>query len=517
MTADSTPDIGLAALLLRRAELTPHRKAVTFEGTTRTFGGLADRARRIAGALLEGGIQAGDRVGYLGVNHSAFLEALYGTAAMGGVFVPLNFRLTGDELTYIVNDAGIKTLFVDDALHPTIAKVRSNLCCSTYIDVESRHEDVESRHESDGFLEEIIKDSEPLMDPHNAAQDDDLLIMYTSGTTGLPKGAVLTHANLYWNFVNTMMSFNFLEEDVTLVAAPLFHIGGLNVTTLGTINVGGHAIIHRSFDPGQALADIEGYKVTTMFGAPAMYQFMALNENWQATDLSSLRGLICGAAPVPEPLIKEYSERGITFCQGYGMTELSPLALILSGEFSAVKIGSTGKPAMFTEVRVVDEGNRPVEAGARGEVVVRGPNVMKGYWNNPDATAATIDADGWLHSGDIAYVDEEGFFYICDRLKDMVISGGENVYPAEVESILVGHDAIAEVAVIGVPDEKWGEAVTAIAALHEGKSLSLEELREFATGHLARYKLPLHLHIVDELPRNAAGKILKFELRDRFE
>jgi len=412
MTADSTPDIGLAALLLRRAELTPHRKAVTFEGTTRTFGGLADRARRIAGALLEGGIQAGDRVGYLGVNHSAFLEALYGTAAMGGVFVPLNFRLTGDELTYIVNDAGIKTLFVDDALHPTIAKVRSNLCCSTYIDVESRHEDVESRHESDGFLEEIIKDSEPLMDPHNAAQDDDLLIMYTSGTTGLPKGAVLTHANLYWNFVNTMMSFNFLEEDVTLVAAPLFHIGGLNVTTLGTINVGGHAIIHRSFDPGQALADIEGYKVTTMFGAPAMYQFMALNENWQATDLSSLRGLICGAAPVPEPLIKEYSERGITFCQGYGMTELSPLALILSGEFSAVKIGSTGKPAMFTEVRVVDEGNRPVEAGARGEVVVRGPNVMKGYWNNPDATAATIDADGWLHSGDIAYVDEEGFFYI---------------------------------------------------------------------------------------------------------
>jgi|TARA_Y100000310_G_scaffold333229_1_gene410352 fatty-acyl-CoA synthase len=495
--------------MLRRAELTPHRKAVTFEGTTRTFGGLADRAKRIAAALQKGGIEAGDRVGYLGVNHSAFLETLYGAAAIGAIFVPLNFRLTGDELSYIVNDAGIKTLFVDDALHATIEKVRSNLCCSSYIDVESKRE-------TDEFLEEIIADTAPLTDPHNASQDDDLLIMYTSGTTGLPKGAVLTHANLYWNFVNAMMSFNYLEDDVTLVGAPLFHIGGLNVTTLGTISVGGHAIIHRSFDPGKALADIESYKVTTMFGAPAMYQFMAMHENWQTTDVSSLRGLICGAAPVPEPLIKEYSERDITFCQGYGMTELSPLALILSGEFSAVKIGSTGKPAMFTEVRIVDEDNQPVAAGERGEVVVRGPNVMKGYWNNPKATEETIDAKGWLHSGDIAYVDEEGFFYICDRLKDMVISGGENVYPAEVESILVGHEAIAEVAVIGVPDEKWGEAVTAIAALHEGKSLTLEELREYATAHLARYKLPLHLHIVEALPRNAAGKILKFELRDRF-
>jgi fatty-acyl-CoA synthase len=509
MTSISTPNIGLAALMMRRAELSPHRKAVTFEGTTRTFSELADRARRIASALLKCGIKPGDRVGYLGVNHSAFLETLYGTASMGGIFVPLNFRLTGDELTYIINDAGIKTLFVDDALHGTIASVRGDLCCTGYIDVETRRE-------TDDFLEQLITDNDPLGDLHVASQDEDLLIMYTSGTTGLPKGAILTNGNLYWNFVNTMMSFNYLEDDVTLVGAPLFHIGGLNVTTLGTISVGGHAIIHRSFDPGQALADIEDYQVTTMFGAPAMFQFMAHHENWPTTDVSSLRGLICGAAPVPAPLIKEYSERDIAFCQGYGMTELSPLALILSGEFSAVKIGSTGKPAMFCEVRIVNEDNQPVPPGERGEVVVRGANVMKGYWNNPEATAATIDADGWLHSGDIAYADEEGFFYICDRLKDMVISGGENVYPAEVESVLVGHEAIAEVAVIGVPDEKWGEAVTAIAALHEGKAVELEELREYATDHLARYKLPLHLHIVDELPRNAAGKVLKFELRATF-
>ena len=327
---------------------------------------------------------------------------------------------------------------------------------------------------------------------------------------------MLTHGNLYWNFINTMMSFSYLEDDVTLVGAPLFHIGGLNVTTLGTITVGGHAVILRSFDPGLALESIERFKVTTMFGAPAMFQFMSHHENWQSSEVSSIRGLICGAAPVSEPLIKEYSARNINFCQGYGMTELSPLALILSPEFTATKVGSTGKPIMFGEVRIVNTDNQPVRPGERGEVVVRGPNVMAGYWNQPETTKETIDENGWLHTGDIAYEDEDGFYYICDRLKDMIITGGENVYSAEVESALVAHEAIAEVAVIGVPDEKWGEAVTAVAALHKSKQLTLKELRDYGTDHLPRYKLPQHLHLVDEIPRNAAGKVLKFELRNRY-
>lgn len=509
MKSSSSPNIGLASLLMRRAELTPHRKAISFEGTTRTFAETADRAKRIGALLSEGGTKVGDRVGYLGLNHSAFLETLYGAASIGAIFVPLNFRLTGDELEYIINDAGVSTLLVDSELHPVVAAIRDKLGCSRYINVEEKLGE-------DATLEDLLSSHEPVTVIHVAEADDVLLIMYTSGTTGLPKGAMLTHSNLYWNFVNTMMSFSYLEDDVTLVGAPLFHIGGLNVTTLGTLTVGGHAVVMRSFDPEQALKIIEQYQVTTMFGAPAMYQFMTHCENWHSTDLSSIRGLICGAAPVPEPLIKEYSTRNINFCQAYGMTELSPLALILSSEFSAEKIGSTGKPVMFGEVRIVDADNQPVAIGERGEVVMRGPNVMPGYWNNPDATKETIDSEGWLHSGDIAYQDEDGFFYICDRLKDMVISGGENVYPAEVESVLVGHETIAEVAVIGVPDEKWGEAVTAIVALHPGKSITLEELRDFATGHLARYKLPLHLHIIDEIPRNAAGKILKYELRNQF-
>lgn len=503
------PNIGLCSLLMRRAELTPHRNAITFEGVTRTFEEMTGRIRCLAQALQAGGITTGDRIGYLGLNHSAFLETLYASAAIGAIFVPINFRLSGEELNYIINDAGVDTLLVDSDLKPAIDGIKDSLCCSRYINVEEKLGGEE-------LYEDIITSSEPLTDLHTAETDEVLLIMYTSGTTGLPKGAMLTHGNLYWNFINTMMSFNYLEDDVTLVGAPLFHIGGLNVTTLGTITVGGHAVILRSFDPGLALESIERFKVSTMFGAPAMFQFMSHHENWQSSDVSSIRGLVCGAAPVSEHLIKEYSARNINFCQGYGMTELSPLALILSPEFTATKVGSTGKPIMFGEVRIVNTDNQPVRPGERGEVVVRGPNVMAGYWNQPEATEETIDENGWLHTGDIAYEDEDGFYYICDRLKDMIITGGENVYSAEVESALVSHEAIAEVAVIGVPDEKWGEAVTAVAALHKGKQLTLEELRDYGTDHLARYKLPQHLHLVDDIPRNAAGKVLKFELRNRY-
>lgn len=502
-------DIGLAAILHRRAELSPHRPVITYLGETQSYGAFSEKTKKLAGAFVASGLKPGDRIGYLGLNHAAFLETLYGVATMGGIFVPLNFRLTGQELIFIINDAGIDTLLIDDDLLSVIEPVRGDLCCKTYISIDSPNGD-------DVYYPDFIESHGPIGESYRAAEDDTVVIMYTSGTTGLPKGAMLTHGNLYWNFLNAIMSAGFLEEDVTLVAAPLFHIGGLNVLTLGTLNVGGHAVIMRSFDPKQALELITSEKVTTMFGAPAMYQFMAQQDLFTETDLSRIRSFFVGAAPVPAPLIEIYNARDVTFAQGYGMTELSPLALILSGEFSASKVGSCGKPPMFCDVRIVDTNNQPVPAGERGEVVVRGPNVMKGYWNRPDATAETIDEGGWLHSGDIAYVDEDGFFFICDRVKDMIISGGENVYPAEVESVLTGHEAIAEVAVIGLKDDKWGEAVTAVAALQEGGSLTLAELRDYAGEHLARYKLPLHLHIVDELPRNAAGKVLKFELREQF-
>jgi fatty-acyl-CoA synthase len=303
----------------------------------------------------------------------------------------------------------------------------------------------------------------------------------------------------------------------TLTCAPLFHIGGLNVTTLMSLSKGVEVVLLRSFDAGQVLSLIEKHKVTTMFGAPTMFLMMVQDESFATTDLSSIATLTCGGAPVPVPLIKTYGERGITFCQGYGLTETAPFASLLASDQAMAKVGSAGKAPMFTEVRIVDENNNPVAAGVHGEVCIKGPNVMKGYWNREEATAEAIDTQGWFHSGDIGYLDDEDFLFLCDRVKDMVITGAENVYPAEVESILYGHSSILEVAVIGLPDKKWGEAVTAIAVLEEGAELTLESLRDFAGESLARYKLPSQLRFVDILPRNPAGKVQKFKLKEQFD
>ena len=338
--------------------------------------------------------------------------------------------------------------------------------------------------------------------------------MYTSGTTGRPKGAMLTHGNIWWNNANAMHTIDFEQNDVTLTCAPMFHIGGLNVLTLATLQKGGEVVLQRAFDPGRTLAAIEEHRVTTFFGVPAMFQFMSLHPDFATADLSSLRVAVCGGAPCPEPLLRLYGERGVPMQQGYGLTETSPMVSFLAPEFSFSKLGSSGRTPLFTEIKLVDgDGEIVHEPGAPGEVMVRGPNVMAGYWNRPEDTAAVIDADGWFRTGDIAYLDGEGFLTICDRSKDMIISGGENVYPAEVESVLFKHPAIAEIAVIGESDEKWGECVVAVTALKPGQSLTLEELRAFAGESLARYKLPRRLEIMSALPRNTVGKVLKYELR----
>ena len=497
----------LAATTLRRAELNPERIALIFEEQEITYGQFGDRIRRQASLLRSGGVCIGDRVGYLGVNHPAFLETMFAAQALGAIFVPLNFRLTAQELTFIINDAGVHTMIVDDALREVLEPAQPDLCCQQYFCSESETEGW--RH-----LDTERDSAEPLEAAMSVDRHDVAMIMYTSGTTGLPKGAMLTHNNILWNNINSMFAFGGSRDDTVLTAAPLFHIGGLNVMTLGAFHVGSTVVLLRNFDAGQVLTDFERYRVTHMFGAPAMFLFMSQHPSFETTDLGSGQNLICGAAPVPESLIELYEARGLDFCQGYGLTETSPFASFLTPEWATSKLGSAGQPPLFSDARIVDDDNQPIAAGERGEICLRGPNIMKGYWNRPEATAAAIDDEGWFHSGDVGYFDEDGFLFICDRLKDMVISGGENVYPAEVESALYKHDSIAEVAVIGLPDEKWGEAVTAVAALHEGHELTLEELREFAQPLLARYKLPLRLHLVEALPRNPAGKVLKFVLKD---
>ena len=496
----------LAYGMLRRAELNPERTALIFEEQRISFEEMGDKVRRQATLLRQAGVCAGDRVAYLGFNHPAFFETLFAANTLGAIFVPLNFRLTAEELTFIVNDAGIHSLVCDDAMRPVVEQAIPKLCCRQYFSSESEAENW--RH-----LNSERDAAEPVSEIASSDEHDICLIMYTSGTTGLPKGAMLTHGNFLWNNINTMMSFGGSRDDIVLTAAPIFHIGALNVMCLNSFQLGATVALLRSFDPGQVLADIERYQATHMFGAPAMFLFMSQHPEFGGTDLSSINRLLCGGAPVPVPLIELYGERGISFCQAYGLTETAPLVCGLTEEWAVKKLGSAGQAPLFTQVRVVDEDNKVLPAGQKGEICVRGPNIMKGYWNRPEATAEAIDTMGWFHSGDIGYMDEDDFVYISDRLKDMVITGGENVYPAEVESFLYKHDAIAEVAVIGLPDEKWGEIVTAVVALNEGQDLSLEALREFATDHLAKYKIPQRLHLVDALPRNPAGKILKYVIK----
>jgi fatty-acyl-CoA synthase len=503
-------DIGLGSWFARRVQQTPDRPALTFEGATRSFAQMDRDLNRLAAALRAGGVCRGDRVAFLGLNQPLYFDLLFAAARLGAIFVPLNFRLTGPELDYIINDAGVHTLVVDGPHRPVIDGIRGALCCRHYLSADAP---------ADGWqpVADFVGETAPLPQGEPTDDDDVAVIMYTSGTTGRPKGVMLTHGNFWWANVNGALGADVSESDVSIVMAPLFHIGGLNVTPLSAWQKGAHVILHRNFDPARFLTDVAAYRVTTTFAVPAMLLFISQQPDFESADLSSLRIILCGGAPVPEPLLRLYNARGVPMNQGYGLTETAPSGTFLGNDFALAKLGSAGKPAFFVDLRVVgDDGRTPLGPHERGEVIMRGPHIMRGYWNKPEATAAAIDAEGWFHSGDIGYLDDEGFLYICDRLKDMIISGGENIYPAEVEAVLYAHDAVLEIAVFGEPDEKWGESVTAVAALKPGAVLDIDALRVWATERLARYKLPSRLEIVDALPRNPAGKVLKFELRARF-
>lgn len=509
-------DQGIGYWLTRRASLSPSKTALIFEDTKWTYAEFNRRVNTLAHALKSIGVNHGDRVGYLDLNHPNFFVTLFAAAKLGAIFVPLNFRLTGPELLFIINDAGVHTVIHDEQFGPLIESIRDELTCRhvvrTFTDASTgRHLPAGIRSFDDLFVDQRDSDMD-----NQVSSDEVAWIMYTSGTTGRPKGAMLTHGNVLWNNISAWVAYDSSTNDVTLVCAPLFHIGGLNVTPMSAFTKGATVVLLRQYDPAKALEAIASHRVTTMFGVPAMFQFMSLVPGFAEADLSSINSFICGGAPVPEPLIRLYADRGISFVQGYGLTETSPFATIVPTEAIEAKVGSAGLPPFFTDVRLFDDDDEEVtEPGQRGEIVVRGPNVMKGYWNRPDATAEVI-RNGWFHTGDIGVRDEDGFFYIVDRKKDMIISGGENIYPAEVEDCLYAHPAIAECAVIGVPDDKWGETVRAIVVAKQEATTTAEEIIAFCQGRLARYKQPRSVVFTDVLPRNPAGKVLKFELRERF-
>ncbi len=490
---------GLGSWPARRARKTPGTDALVHEGTALTYAGLLGRVARLARALRDLGIRHGDRVAYLGPNHPSFLETLFATGMLGGIFVPLNTRLAGPEIAYQLHDAGVSAL-----VHgPSHAELVGGLPGGR-------------EHIPLDRYEELLAgaDDDPLDLP--VALDEPCMIMYTSGTTGRPKGATLTHGNITWNAVNVLIDHDLVAGERALVSAPLFHTAGLNMLTLPVLLKGGTCVLVAAFDPAATLSMIEEQRITFMFGVPTMFERVAREPGWAEADLSSLRILTCGGAPVPPSLIETYQKRGLTFLQGYGMTEAAPGTLFLDAEHAVSKAGSAGVPHFFSDVRVVDADMADVAPGETGEVVVQGPHVMRGYWGRPDDTAAVF-SDGWFRSGDAARLDADGYAYIVDRMKDVIISGGENVYPAEVEhAILAAAPDVVECAVIGVPDAEWGEVGRAVLVPRPGADVSPEKVLAALSGRLAKYKIPKSAVLAEEIPRNAAGKILKARLREEF-
>ncbi|HEY5846736.1 MAG TPA: AMP-binding protein, partial [Microlunatus sp.] len=342
---------------------------------------------------------------------------------------------------------------------------------------------------------------------------DPAVIQYTSGTTGHPKGAVLSHQNIAWNSFNVLVDYELSVRSVALMISPMFHSAALGMGVLPMLLKGGTVVLEPHFDAGRALELVQRHRVTYLSGVPTTFQLICEHPAWPATDLSSLQMLTCGGSAVPTRVLDAYEHRGLPFTGGYGMTETSPGATSLLPRHSRTKAGSAGLPHFFTDIRIADEAGQPLLAGQPGEIQIQGPNVIDGYWNRPEATVQSYAEDGWFRSGDIGYLDRDGFLFISDRLKDMIISGGENIYPAEIEQIILELDAVGSVAVVGVPDEKWGEVPRAYIQLRPGHTLSEDRLRAHLVGRLARYKMPKTVVTVDDMPRTSSGKIRRRDLR----
>ncbi|MBR1123523.1 long-chain fatty acid--CoA ligase [Bradyrhizobium lablabi] len=451
-------------------------------------------------------IARGDRVAVLALNTTDTLEVQFACFRLGAVFLPLNNRLTVPELQFIVGDASPKVMIHDSDLAETALTV-ARLC----------NVSASLLFGAGGSYEAAIADARPLEQFEDVSLDDISTIMYTSGTTGLPKGAIITHGMTFWNCVNLGGPAYISPSSVLLTVLPLFHTGGLNCYTNPVLHAGGTVYIMRAFDPALALQLISdpAQGINVFFGVPSIYQFMAQHPAFATSDFSRLVIGGVGGAPMPVPLLRVWEARGVALQQGYGMTETSPSVMVLDKEDAGRKAGSSGKPVLHTEVRIVRPDGTDAAVGELGELWVKGPNVTPGYWNRPDANQSSF-TDGWLHTGDASRIDEDGFYYIVDRWKDMYISGGENVYPAEVESVLHQLTAVAEAAIIGVPNEQWGEVGMAIVAVKPGQTLTPSEIHAHCAANLAKFKCPRLIEFVDALPRNATGKIHKPTLRKQF-
>ena len=500
---------GLGSWPERRLRISPDRDALWFEGTTTTHAGFADRVRRTASALDGLGVRAADRVAWTGGNHPSALETLYACGQLGAIWVPVNARLTAPEAQYVLQHSG-SSVVVHGRDHGELADVLRDRLPGV------RHWVAAEPAGNDSLpYEELLGAAGPEARDLTVTLEDPCLVMYTSGTTGRPKGAVLTHGNMTWNATNQLLGLDLAADERTLALGPLFHIGGLNGTVNPTLLRGGCVVVVRRFDPAQTLQVIEEQRVNSFFAVPTMLDAMAREPGFDSRDLSALRSVNAAGAPLPLPTLRTWLARGVTVQQAYGMTEAAPGCTVLDAADAERKVGSAGKPVFFADVRVVRPDGSDAAVDEVGEVVVAGPNVMAGYWDDPERTAEVL-VDGWYHTGDAGSLDDEGFLYIRDRYKDMIISGGENVYPAEVESALLELPGVREAAVIGVPDGTWGEVGLAVLTLEPGAERDPEQIRTALRARLAGFKVPRVVRFADELPKTATGKIRKPDLRQLY-
>lgn len=511
--------VNIGHLLAKRAHLNPTVEALydVAAGRRYDYRELNTETNRVANMFLSRGIGKGDRVGLLLMNSAEFITAFFATAKIGAVIVPLNWRLVADELEFILKDSGTKALVFGAEFAATVGELqsrgdRTDVSEWFFVAAPGSAAGGEPSFAVDFNSESARHDA---VEPAITASDDDLLyIMYTSGTTGLPKGVMHSHNTQFWALATVCTTSDFTKHDRYINPMPMFHVGALT-PALSTVFVGCTHVLMRGFDPVKVWELIDSERITNGLLVPAMLNFMRQVYDPAKFHHENVRWLMAGAAPVPVPLIMAYSEIGIDIVQVYGLTETCGPACLTSPEDAISKAGSTGKAFFFSDVRVVRADGSDCAPNEPGEVLVAGGHIMLGYWNRPDATAASLK-DGWLYTGDGAIMDEEGFVYIQDRIKDMIISGGENVYPAEIENVIMGHAGVGEVAVIGIPSAKWGESPLAII-VRKDPALSEADILAHCEGKLARFKQPVAARFIDVIPRNPSGKALKKDLRVQFQ
>jgi fatty-acyl-CoA synthase len=496
--------------LARHALYTPDADALVWAptGEALTYADCHEQGQRLAAWLAaEHGLRKGDRVAVLAQNTLEHVLLFIAAQKAGFILVPLNFRLAQPELQYLVEDSDPAVLFFSEKYADTARALdtgapRHPLAQVRAAGGEDGGENGSEEHAAD-------------MPAAECDLDDPLMILYTSGTTGRPKGAILTHGMLFFNSVNTEMRLDLTARDASFNAAPFYHTGGWNVLLTPFLHHGARTVLFEDFDADAILRRCDDEALTILWGVPTMLKMMAESEAFGEVSLDSVRYAIVGGEAMPEPLIRTWEKKGVPIRQGFGMTEVGVNCFSLPERDATRKIGSIGLPNFYLDARVVDEDGADVPQGEPGELWMRGPVVTPGYWRDPDATADAFAEGGWFRTGDLVRQDEEGYFYVVGRKKEMYVSGGENVYPAEVEAALYAHDAVAEAAVVGVPDERWGEAGVAFISTKNGQSLAFEDVRAHCRTRLAGYKVPRDVRVLEALPKGHSGKIQKNALRER--